>query len=112
MTGDNFRAARKLYTEQVSFSILNVKELLNSPYGQFVCIIYRGKETREDIEKYSRMYHDEITEMLADGADFVNPSGILESFNVIPFLCADLSFLKDLLGKCSCTSMYGCLFCK
>ena len=112
MTGDNFRTSRKQYTEQVSFSLLNVNELLHSPYGQFVSTIYRGKETRESIEQHTHVYHNEVKEMLINGGDFITPSGSCEPFNIIPFLCADLSFLKDLLGRCSCTSLYGCFFCK
>eukprot|EP00111_Clytia_hemisphaerica_P005038 TCONS_00014490-protein len=27
-------------------------------------------------------------------------------------MCADLCFVKEVLGKCSCTSLYGCFYCK
>jgi len=49
-TGDNFRAASRMPTEQISFSILNINEMINNPYGQFVNGIWRGKEYREGLE--------------------------------------------------------------
>ena len=27
-------------------------------------------------------------------------------------MCADLCFVKEVIGKCSCTSIYGCFYCK
>ena len=54
VTGDNFRAAKKQCTEQVSVSILNVDELLNSPYGQILLSLWRGKENRKGIKMHSK----------------------------------------------------------
>ena len=112
MTGDNFRASRKQYTEQVSFSILNIKDFLHSPYGQFTSTVYRGKKSTDSIGRHTTVYHNEVKELLLNGVDFVLPSGESEAFNVIPFMCADLSYLKEILGRCSCTSIYGCIYCK
>ena len=49
ITGDNFRAACKKPPEQVSYSILNIKDTLHSPYGQFLHTLYRGSENRESL---------------------------------------------------------------
>ena len=49
VTGDNFRGAARLPTEQTSFSILNLEKLVNSPYGQFVSTLWRGTESRENL---------------------------------------------------------------
>ena len=35
-TGDNFRGASRYPTEQTSFSILNIPELITCPNGQFI----------------------------------------------------------------------------
>ena len=100
------------HTLLISFSVLNVKEMLHSPYGQFAYCIFRGKESRENLERHMKQFHAEIKELLKDGGEFVLPSGEEEAFNVVPFLCADLSFLKDVLGRCSCIRRYGCIYCK
>ena len=34
-----------------------------------------------------------------------------EQLNVICFFVADLCFVKDVIGQCQCTSMYGCYHC-
>ena len=41
-TGDNFRGAARQKTEQDSFNILNLRDCLTSPLGQFVNGIWRG----------------------------------------------------------------------
>ena len=45
-TGDNFRAASRYPTEQTSIAILNMKRLVNCPYGQFITTLWRGSESR------------------------------------------------------------------
>ena len=107
LTGDNFRAACKFPTEQLSFSFLNNSELLHSPYGQFVASLFRGSESRENLDIHGKLHYNEIKNLLFNGFEFDG-----EKFNVVPFLCADLSFVKEILGKCSCTSLYGCFYCK
>ena len=45
LTGDNYRAAAKSPTEQISFSLLNNVGMLHSPYGQFIASLW-GSESR------------------------------------------------------------------
>ena len=107
LTGDNFRASSKYPTEQLSYSLLNNSELLHSPYGQFIASLFRGSESRENLNTHGKAHYAEVKDLLINGYNFNG-----EKFNVVPFLCADLSFVKEILGKCSCTSLYGCFFCK
>ena len=107
LTGDNFRATSKYPTEQLSFSFLNNSELLHSPYGQFIASLFRGSESRLNLEIHGNAHYTEVKNLLMNGFFFNG-----EKFNVVPFLCADLSFVKEVLGKCSCTSLYGCFYCK
>ena len=46
-TGDNFRGCSRYPTEQISYSLLNLKALSNCPYGQFLSSLWRGSESRE-----------------------------------------------------------------
>ena len=112
MTGDNFRTASRHHTEQISYSILNCPDLLNSPYGQILSSLWRGKETRQNLQQHTLWYHSQVYDLLLNGAHFTLPSGNVEKFNVIPIVCADLGFIKELLGKCSSTGTYGCYYCK
>lgn len=109
MTGDNFRAACRQPTEQISYSILNATDLVNSPYGQVICAIFRGKENRDNIDVHVNLYHQQLVDLLKNGLT-LDLTG--ETFNIIPILCADLGYLKEVLGKCSTTSLYGCYYCK
>ena len=34
-----------------------------------------------------------------------------ENFNVVCFMVADLCFIKDVIGQCQCTSLFGCYHC-
>lgn len=43
LSGDNFRAAARMPYEQTSYSILNIKKLINSPNGQFISTLWKGK---------------------------------------------------------------------
>ena len=38
--------------------------------------------------------------------------GSQEKFNVVVFLVADLCFVKEVLGHCSCIQTYGCFHCE
>ena len=60
VTGDNFRAACKYPTEQMSFSVLNVEELLHSPYGQFISSLWRGCENRENLIRHGSKFHHQL----------------------------------------------------
>ena len=109
-TGDNFRAASRYPTEQTSFSILNIKKLVNCPYGQFLTTLWRGSESREMLCTHIRHHYEELTELVKYGVTlFVN--GTLELFNVVAYFVADLCFVKDVIGLCACTSTYGCYHC-
>ena len=46
-TGDNFRCAGRQQTEQDSFNFLNLRDLVTSPFGQFVNRIWRGPESQQ-----------------------------------------------------------------
>ena len=111
LTGDNFRAAAKCPTEQISFSVLNNKETLHSPYAQMISSLWRGSESRINIEIHTAEHYAEVKGLLMNGLK-ITKNGNREHFNVIPILCADLCFVKEVLGKCSCTSMFGCMYCK
>ena len=50
LTGDNFRGSAKFPTEQISFSILNNVGMLHSPYGQFIASLWRGSESRLNVQ--------------------------------------------------------------
>lgn len=111
VTGDNFRAAAKFPTEQTSYSILNMPELSNNPYGQFVSTLWRGSEDRKMLSVHCNAHFSELSYAVRHGVKLV-VDGNVETFNVIVFMVADLSFLKDILGHCSSVSMYGCFYCK
>ena len=112
LTGDNFRAASKQQTEQISYSVMNIKEFLHSPYGQFIDSLWRGSESRENVHIHTADHYREIKGLVSNGIDLINPDGEMEHFNVLAFMCADLGFTKEVFGKCSSTSLYGCFFCK
>ena len=109
-TGDNFRAASRYPTEQTSFSVLNLKEMVNCPYGQFITTLWRGSESREMIFVHVGNHYTELTELVKNGVTLVINDKV-EYFNVVSFFVADLCFVKDVLGVCSCTATYGCYHC-
>ena len=111
-TGDNFRAAKHMPTEQLSFSIMNIRGILNSPYGQFTTIIYRGGESRKTLQNHCSDAFIELEKMVRYGIEIILPNGTLERFNVVVFFVADLGFMKELCGKCSSVGTYGCYRCK
>ena len=41
----------------------------------------------------------------------LNVFGEEEKFNVVVFLVADLSFVKEVLGRCSSSHTFGCFHC-
>ena len=57
-TGDNFRASARFPTEQISFSLLNMTDLLSSPYGQFVTSLWRGMEYRENLKNHVTAHYE------------------------------------------------------
>ena len=111
-TGDNFRAGAHQATEQMSFSILNLTKLINSPYGQFLISIWRGPETRNYIQAHVKRHYDDVISAVHNGLALTLADDTMETFNIIAFLVTDLGHLKESLGKCLCTSMFGCYWCK
>lgn len=109
-TGDNFRGAARYPTEQVSFSVLNMKKMVNSPYGQFINALWRGTENREGLSLHLATYFTDVENAVKNGIE-LSIEGRIENFNVIVFLCTDLGFLEKALGKCSTTSTFGCFWC-
>ena len=89
-----------------------MEELFNSPYGQLVVALFKGKENRANIDAHASSYHKQMWHMVEHGISVKLPSGIIERFNVICILCCDLLYLKDILGKCSTSGDYGCYYCK
>ena len=112
LTGGNFRAACKYPTEQISYSLLNNVDLINSPYGQFISSLWRGSESRVNTEIHIKTHYQEVKDLLYSGITIDLPNGGNEKFNILPVMCADLCFIKDVIGKCSCTALYGCYYCK
>ena len=69
LTGDNFRAASKCPTEQISFSISNNKDSLHSPYAQMLSSLWRGAETRINVEIHTAEHCTEVKSLLLEGKD-------------------------------------------
>ena len=70
--------------------------------------MWRGPETRSYIEAHVKSHYDEVMSAVRNGLPLTLADGTMKTFNVIAFLVADLSHLKESLGKCSCTSIFGC----
>ena len=109
-TGDNFRAAGKMPTEQISVSILNSTKMIGSPYGQFINCLYRGNESRDILRAHCQAYFKEL-DLAAKQGLTLSVKGKEEHFNILVFLVADIGLLEKILGKCSSTSLYGCFWC-
>ena len=84
-TVDNFRAAKHFPTEQISFDILNISGLINSPYGQFTTTIYRGGENRSNLTSHCSGTFKELDELVKNGIDVSFKNGTIDHFNVIVF---------------------------
>ena len=61
-TGDNFRAAVHQQTEQDSFTILNLHQLITSPAGQIVNGLLRSAESQETLRNHLSATYDQISE--------------------------------------------------
>ena len=85
--------------------------MIHSPYGQFITSLWRGSESRLNVKIHVSDHYNEIKELLVNGL-IVDKNGSTEKFNVLPIMCADLCFVKEVIGKCSCTSLYGFFYCK
>ena len=73
--------------------------------------MWRGSESRKNLEYHVKSHYDELSELVKNGI-VLNIDGVQEHFNVLSFLVADLSFVKEVLGKCSCMQTYGCFHCE
>lgn len=109
-TGDNFRSVGRYPTEQTSFCILNLIDLASGPYGQFITTLWRGSESRRTLKIHCKAHYDEMTDLVKNSVT-INHGSTEEVFNVVLIFVADLSFVKEVLGKCSCTHTYGCFHC-
>lgn len=110
-TGDNFRASKKFPTEQISFNIMNITNLLNSPYGQFIMSLFRGSESKDSIELHCKRNFQELDHLLKSGIEITFSEDKIERFNVVIFFVADLGLVKEVIGKCSSTGKFGCYRC-
>jgi len=63
------------------------------------------------IDKHVSHHSQDLEHLVASGIELVTKNGI-EYFNVVCFFVADLCFVKDVIGACSCTSTFGCYHCK
>ena len=88
-TGDNFRAAARMPTEQVSFSVLNDKSVLNSPYGQYINCLWRGPENRDNFLLHVKAYLKDLDSIAKNGV-VLTVNGRREHFNIIVFFVADI----------------------
>ena len=109
-TGDNFRGSARYPTEQTSFSVLNMKQILQSPHSQFISSLWRGAESRENLELHLASHFIELEDAVKNSLE-VMVENKPEKFNIVIFLCTDLGFLEKILGKCSTTSKYSCFWC-
>lgn len=110
-TGDNFRASKNYPTEQISFNVMNFKEMLNSPYGQFATSLFRGSENRETLLSHGQAHFNELQLLVEEGISLKLPNQTTEHFNVVVFFVADIGYVKEVIGKASCTSTNGCYRC-
>ena len=95
----------------MSFSILNLTDLINSPNGRFLSSIWRGPESRKYIQSHMKGHYKDVIRAVEQGLA-LTVNRLCETFNVIAFFIADLCHLKETLRKCQCTGMYGCYWCK
>ena len=109
-SGDNYRSFR-MPTQQMSFSVLNLKKLVGSPFGQVISGIWRGQECRHLISVHCLELFEELDTMARNGID-INCDGVETHFNVIVLYVADLSHMGYVLGRAGLTAKYGCWRCK
>lgn len=109
-TGDNFRACAKMPTEQISFSVLNIRSMINNPYGQFINCLWRGSESRDGLQIHVSDHFKALDEVAGKGIELLVNNEI-EHFNVVIFLVTDIGLLEKILGKCSSISKFGCFWC-
>ena len=67
--GDNFRSVSRQppADEQDSFSLLNLVDLVGSPYGQFLNGLWRGKESRANLQAHLKGTYKELDSAVRQG---------------------------------------------
>ena len=61
--------------EQTSISILNIKKLVNNLHGQFLTTQWRGKESRQMIQRHVSLLHQDLEYLVQNDIELV-PEGI------------------------------------
>ena len=72
---------------------MNIESLINCPYGQFVSALWRGSEKRETLNVHVGSHYDDLSNAVKSGMNLI-VNDQPETFNLICFLIADLSFSK------------------
>ena len=62
------------------------------------------------IETHLVEFFNELKELVRNGISLM-ANRKMERFNIVCFFVADLCFVKDVIGQCQCTSLYGCYHC-
>ena len=81
-------------TEQTSISILNMFKLINSPYGQVITTLWRGKESRMMVKKHVGVHYKVLEDMVRGGVS-VKIDEALVSFNVVCFFVAGRDYYSN-----------------
>lgn len=82
-----------MLTEQISFSLLNVKQMVNNPYGQYINGLWRESETREGLEVHMGGHFQDLDKVKLNDVDLI-VNGNREHFNVLLFLVTDIGLLE------------------
>ena len=90
---------------------MNLKTLVNSPHGQFITTLWRGSESRKNLDCHVSIHYKELESLVRNGIT-LEVDGLDESFNIVVFFVAYLSFVKEILGRCSCKHTFGCNHCQ
>ena len=69
-----------------------------------------GSESRQMLETHVKGHYDELALLVRNGIT-LQVDGKNERFNIVAFLVADLSFVKEVLGRRSSSHTYGCFHC-
>ena len=72
-------------TEQTSFSVLNIQELCNNPYGQVIFTLWRGSESRKMLESHDSEHFKELGLLVRGGKKLIVNNE--ENFNIVVFFC-------------------------
>ena len=100
-TGDNYRAALKhMPTQQMSFSILNLKDIVSSPLGQFTVAAWRGKGDRKMLSSDMIENFEQLDRFARHGITLkVGETRVEDTFNVVVMYVCNFSHSKEILGR-------------